>query len=134
MTKRIRDKIRNFKPREQVSIEDWEDIKTRHSLAKKLLKEDNPLYILLTESLSKAETLILENRLKEVRESHKITDSLTKVFVTPKKVQDDEIVGQIKFLRTLLLELESWVERRDDVEQREAEGRVVIERNDAKEK
>ena len=132
--KRIRDKVRNFKPREQVSIEDWEDIKTRHNLAKKLLKEDNPLYILLTESLNKAETMILENRLKEVRESHTITDSLTKVFITPKKVQDDEIVGQIKFLRTLLLELESWVERRDDVEQREAEGRVVIERNDAKEK
>ena len=132
MLKRVRDKIQAFKPIERVRIEDWEDIKDRASVAEKLLKEDNPALIVLQETLKNAEDSILENRIRKVQEVYTITDSFKKIFTTSKKLQDDELVGQIKFIRSFLAELESWVIRKKELEKLEAEGKVEIERNDEK--
>ena len=132
MLKRVRDKIQTFKPIERVKIEDWEDIKDRASVAEKLLKEDNPALIVLQETLKNAEDSILENRIRKVQEVYTITDSFKKIFTTSKKLQDDELVGQIKFIRSFLAEVESWVARKKELERLEAEGKVEIERNDEK--
>jgi hypothetical protein len=127
--KRVRDKVQNFKPQESVSYEEWEDIKSRNAVAKKFISEFNPIYILIQESLKNSEDMILENRIREVREIHKITDTFKKIFITSKKIQDDEIIGQIKFIRSLLAEVQFWIDRMESLEKREADGKAIIDRD-----
>lgn len=129
MLKRVRDKVQNFKPQESVSYEEWEDIKSRNAVAKKFISEFNPIYILIQESLKNSEDMILENRIREVREIHKITDTFKKIFITSKKIQDDEIIGQIKFIRSLLAEVQFWIDRMESLEKREADGKAIIDRD-----
>jgi len=132
MIKRVRDKIQNYKPQGKVSADDWADIENRFKRAKRFFSDENPIYIILQESLKTAEDMILENRIREVREISTIAKGFRKIFITPKKIQDDELVGQIKFIRGLLLEIQSWIDRHNEIEQKEAEDKVIIERDEKK--
>lgn len=129
MLNRVRDKIHNFKPIGQISNEEWQDIETKYGIAKAFLDEKNPIFILLKEALKSAEDMILENRVREVRDIHKISKDFKKIFITPKKIQDDELVGQIKVIRTLLAEIQSWMDRHNEAEQMEADGKIQIQRS-----
>lgn len=129
---RIRDAKRFSKPQETVSAQKWEDIETKAILAKKFMSDDNILFLLMQDSLKQAEDMILENRVREVREEHMITDFLKKTFVTPKKIQDDEIVGRIKFIREFLGTLEGWIQEREDREKEESVGVIAIQRDNDK--
>lgn len=128
-TKRIRDGVRYFKPQEKVSFEEWEQVCDRASRAKSFIRNDNLIYTTLIQSLKDIELIILENRIKEVREEHVVTDTFKKIFITPKKIQDDELVGQYKFIKGFLAELQSWVDFKKELEKKEAEGVISIERN-----
>lgn len=132
MIKRVRDKIRTFKPQQVISNEDWEDVQNRAKYAKLFLRKDNPMYVIITHDLKDAENMLLENRIHEVREIHHVTDTLQKLFITPRKEQMDEVVGQIKYLRGFIAELQSWIHREEELEKMDAAGVVSIIRSKEK--
>lgn len=127
MIKRIRDRIRKTSPNSIISYEEWENIVNKHNTAKYILRETNPFRILLEESLSNAEELILSNRIKEVHDHNVVSDKLKKVFITTKREQENETIGQIKLLRDILNTLQSWVDAKKDIENAVNKGVVKIE-------
>lgn len=131
MINRVRDAIRNFKPQGQVSFEEWEQITDRAAYAKKFMSPVNPVFVELQSQLQELETDIMENKLREVRnfDFNAYTGVVQRVFVTPKKLQDDETIGQIKFLRQFFAKLQSWIDIKKDYEQKEADGLLVIDRD-----
>jgi len=114
-----------------VSKEQWEEAERKAKLADKILhsKEfaDIPAYLKVAEE--QAKEMILTNRIKEVREEVTIAETLKKVFITPKKVQEDEIIGTIKFIRQFVTELQSWIEQKNELLNAEDKGRIQIERS-----
>lgn len=126
--KRIRDGKRYFKPQQKVSFEEWEDITDKANEAAQFFEKHSRIVGILEQSLNDAQNMILENRVREVREEFTISETLKKIFITPKKVQDDELVGQIKFIRTFLAELKTWIDFKADIESKEAAGVISIER------
>jgi len=125
--RRIRDRVLNQKPLQKLTQEEWDDVQNRHTLAVKFLAEDNAIYALLKNELNNAEEMIMENRLREVHEIHTITDTFKKVFVTPKQIQDDELTGQVKFIRSFIREIKSWIDRYDEIKQMIDNGEIVID-------
>lgn len=132
MINRIRDKVRQFKPQEVVSAKDWESIEDNHAFAATFLKKENPGYRILLGDLKEAEEIILNNRVHEVHELRVISEFLHKTFKTGKKQQVDELVGQIKYIRGYLGELQLWIDRKVELEKLEGEGKIVIERSKEK--
>lgn len=134
MLQRIRDAKKYFKPQGQISFKEWEAITDRYIYAQKFLSESNPIYVELKEQLKECEDDILENRLREVRnfDFNSFTGVVQRVFISPKKIQDDETVGQIKFLRQFFAKLESWIFDKEDYEKKEADGLIVIDRGERK--
>lgn len=126
--KRIRDGKRYFKPQQKITFEEWEEITDRAAQAEVFFKL-NRVTNTLKDSLSDAESMILENRVREVHEEHTIAEGLKKIFITPKKIQDDELVGQIKFIRSYFAELKTWIDFKADLEKKEADGIISIERS-----
>jgi hypothetical protein len=126
--KRVRDKLRNFRPQEVVSYEDWVDIENRFIFASTLLKDDNPAYLILKTDLEEAREILIHNRIHEVREV-RIIGEIQKIFTTDKKEQMDELVGQVKYIEGYLAELQSWIQRKVHLEHEEANGKIVIRRN-----
>lgn len=128
MIKRVRDKLRTFRPQDVVSYEDWTDIENRFNFASNLLKEDNPAYQILKADLEQAREIIIHNRVHEVKEV-RFVGEIQKIFTTNKREQIDELVGQIKYIEGYLGELQSWVDRKVDLEKLEANGKVIIRHN-----
>jgi hypothetical protein len=127
--KRVRDFQRYRKPQQEVTYEQWEDVMAKYNSAVAFFKDSNMAKVVMEEDLKYAEDAILENRIREVREEHTITEMFKKTFITPKKVQDDELIGQIKFIRKYVATLQEWITIKEDFEQREANGQIVIQRN-----
>lgn len=131
---RIRDKVREFKPQEKITAAEWEIIEDRCSYALRFLREDNPIYSLMRDDLQNAEKIILEDRIKEVHEIHNVTEGLKKVFITPKKIQVDQLTGQWIYVRDFLKELQEWIDLKKDLEKRESQGITTIERSNERRK
>lgn len=129
MIKRVRDKLRNYRPQEVVPFEDWKDIEARFLMASQFLNEENPAYLILKTDLDEAREILIHNRVHEVKEV-RIIGEIQKIFTTDKKQQEDELVGQIKYIEGYLAELQSWIARKVDLEHLEAEGKIIIRRNE----
>lgn len=130
MIQRFRDLKKEFKPQGHISYNEWKDILDRFTVAKKFLSPDNPLYVLMQEDLKKGEDIIIENRIREVHDITQVTDTLKKVFITKRQIQIDELVGQIKYLRDLFRELQSWIDIKQQLEKEEADGKITIQRDE----
>jgi hypothetical protein len=52
------------------------------------------------------------------------------MFITPKQIQVDETVGQLKYIRGFLSELQTWVDFKAELEKKEANGEITIERHE----
>lgn len=128
MIKRVRDKLRNYRPQEVVPYEDWKDIESRFAFASTFLSEDNPAYQILMTDLEEAREIIIHNRVHEVKEV-RIIGEIQKIFTTPKDEQMNELVGQVKYIEGYLAELRDWVLRKENLEHLEAAGKVIIRRN-----
>lgn len=131
MIRRLRDVKRYVKPLGQVSAEEWEEISDKASYAKSFKKDTNPLYTWFKIRLKEAEDDILENRLREVHnfEFNNLTETITKMFIIPKKIQDDETVGEIKLIRNLFTQLDFWIQEKARLEKDEADGKIIIQRD-----
>ena len=126
---RIRDKVRSFKPQQVISFKDWHHINDRAVQAEKFLAEDSVMYQTFQYELQNAQNIVMENRVHEVREIRDIGD-IKKIFITPKEEQINELVGQIKFIKTFLAELQSWIDYKRELEHKEANGSIVIRRTE----
>ncbi len=129
MFKRTRDVKRKLNFHNHITYEQWQSVLERYTYAKNFMKDTNHLYVLLCDDLREAENIVLENRVHEVRDEHQITDTLKKVFITKEKVQVDEVIGQIKYLRGLLGELQIWVDNKEQLEKDEADGKITIDKD-----
>ncbi len=132
MIQRIRDARKFFRPQGQVSFKEWEEITDKYAYAKKFMSEANPIYVKMQTQLKKFEDDILENKLKE---SHRFNfdvnlGMIKEMFITPKKLADDETIGQIKYLRDFFRELEFWIFQKKDYERQEGEGTLTIDRQE----
>lgn len=132
MIQRIRDAQKFFRPQGQISFEEWQDITDKYAYAKKFMSDTNPIYTEMKAQLQEAESDIMENRLREVHNFDFDTNlgAIRRMFITPKKLQDDETVGQIKFLRAFFAKLESWMAIKEDYEKKEANGLLTIDRQE----
>lgn len=129
MIKRVRDRIRQLRPQHVISYEEWTVIESKYIIASTFIKEDNMAYQILTEDLAEANRIVLENRVHEVREIRFISEMMQKVFVTSKEEQMNELVGQIKFIKGYLAELQSWIDEKIQLEHQEANGKIIIRRD-----
>jgi hypothetical protein len=128
--KRIRDRIRGFKPQAEVSYDEWQQIE--ENAAQAAAFEKTIIFQMLQDDLQKATDIVVQNRVLEVHEEHTITETLKKVFITPSKVQADELVGQIKYIKGILDQVTVWVTTKSNLEAEEAAGRIVIHREPPK--
>lgn len=130
MLERVRDFTRNFKPQGQITFAEWEGISDRFVYAKKFLSETNPIYLEMRAHLKESEDDIMENRLREVHnfDYNQTLGVVYRKFITPKKVQDDETIGQIKYLRDFFATLQSWIAEKERYEKDEADGKIIINR------
>jgi hypothetical protein len=137
MRDRTRDGKRYFKPQQKITFEDWEDISDKATRAELFFKEDNIFYITMKSDLEEAKRIVYENRILEVHEEVTVTTQesekgiipqLRKIFIKPRKMQLDELVGQIKYISSYLAEAQSWLDLKIDLEKQEAAGTVTIER------
>lgn len=133
MIKRTRDRLRQIRPQEIVSFADWQDILNRWSFASAFLAEDNPGSQILRHDLQEAREIVIHNRVHEVREV-RIIGEIQKIFTTDKESQMNELVGQINYIEGYLAELQSWIDRKVQLERLEADGKIVIRRQEVDER
>lgn len=133
MIKRIRDNLRKYKPSEQISYADWKQIEDRFIKATEFMQEDNFLYQIMLSDLKGAEDIILTNRVHEVKEI-RIIGEIQKIFSTDKKEQMDELVGQVKYIRGILAEMQTWIDYKKELESLELAGKIIIHREEEREK
>lgn len=82
---------------------------------------------LITDSISAIENKILNNSIREVQEAG-IIGSVTKTFITPKKVQLDELAGKYRILKDINATLASWIQDDDDLDKAIANEEVEVKR------
>lgn len=128
MIKRIRDNLRK-KPQEAISFEDWKQIEGRFIVASEFLKKDNIASQIMKADLKDAEDMVLTNRVREVKEI-RIIGEIQKIFSYDKREQMDELVGQIKYIRGYLAEMQAWIDHKKGLEREEAAGRIIIHREE----
>lgn len=129
MIQRVRDKVRSFKPQQVISFKDWSIINDKAAKASRFLSEDNVLYQTLIAELKSAQDIILENRVHEVREI-RIIGEIQKIFITGREEQMNELVGQVKFIKNFLAELQSWIDLKNQLQKQEADGSIIIRRKE----
>jgi hypothetical protein len=127
MQVRIRDQAKHFRPQQKIIYNEWVNINTRAVQAEKFLSEKNPLFQIMAEDLELAENQILSG-VRETREENVISELIKRVKITPRQVNNDELVGQIKYISGYLKTLKMWVANRDDLIKKEADGVILIER------
>lgn len=132
MIKRVRDNLRKYKPQEQISFADWKEIEDRFIRATEFMTEDNFLYVLMQTDLKNAEEIVLTNRVHEVKEI-RIIGEIQKIFTTDKREQMDELVGQIKYIRGIFAEMQTWIDYKTELEKLEADGKIIIHREEERE-
>lgn len=132
MINRVRDGKRYFKPQQKISFAEWEDIHERAAFSKAFFRSGNSVRELMEINLKEVEDMILENRIKEVHEEHTMSDVLKKIFITSRQVQVDEVTGQLKYIRSFLAEIKSWMDFEAELLRLEASGKISIERNTEK--
>jgi hypothetical protein len=128
MLQRIRDAKKYLKRQGHISFEEWQEIENRYAHAKDFFSETNPSFRIMRDDLKNAEDIIIENRLREVHDITQVTDTLRKVFITDRKLQLDELTGQVKYLRGFFREMQSWIDMKMDAERDEADGKLTIDR------
>lgn len=125
--KRTRDKILRARSKEVVPFVTWRDIEERAQQAEIFFTGNSHVYKSMRQDLQEAENMVLTNRVKEVKQIKMVGD-IQKIFSIDKETQMNELVGQIKYIRDTLSELQSWIDRKADMERREANGEILIQR------
>jgi hypothetical protein len=111
-----------------ISREEQKRIMDEATAALELLEDDRFQFFrdYLNNQLQYIQNSILNNTVRDVREVVPITEKLTRIFFTPKKVQVDELVGQYKLINQLLDNLKQLVSLQEELSDQLANQRVVV--------
>lgn len=112
-----------------ISAQDWQKIENNAKWADQILTSSKFGFLMdyLQSSQEEIKNMILTNRIKEVHEEYTISESLKKIFVIPKKVQVDELVGKYAFINQFIEYLHFLVQLKKDAEKAQSEKKVIIE-------
>lgn len=102
----------------QITQEEYQKVEEQ-SLAAKELLEDPRFEFLRTyiqNSITSAEQTILNNTLREVQEVVPISEKVTRIFKTPKKVQVDELAGQYKWVKQFQDDLKYFASQQEELD------------------
>jgi hypothetical protein len=128
MFKRTRDKIPQTR-KKTIQPQVWQEIQDRADCADAILngKKFKHFWGMVEQSKSYATETILYNRVLDTKEVHSVSDNFKKIFFTPKQVQVDELVGQIKLIKQLEDTLQGWLQTKRDFEAKMESGEVEVE-------
>jgi hypothetical protein len=117
--------------KQHITVEQWEEIEDRASAATYFLTNKRFTFLVnyLNNALKEIETIILTNRVQAVHEEMTISDKLKRIFITPKQVQLDELVGQYKFITQFLDFVKFTAQQKEELERQASLGKVIIERS-----
>lgn len=112
-----------------ISKEEYQLIHDQASVADEILTDGRFQFIrdYFKAQSDYVEKSILENTIHEVREIVTISDKLTKLFVTPKQIQVDELSGQYKLIKKFFEDLEQFVQIKKDLEEAIEKGTVKVD-------
>jgi antitoxin component YwqK of YwqJK toxin-antitoxin module len=116
----------------KITAEEWQIIQDNSKTAKLLLEAKRFSFFrdYLEQAANEVEQIILNNRVREVHEELTITDKLKRVFVTPKKIQKDELVGQYKFINQFMDFIQDVATKKELAEKMQDENKLIIESSD----
>lgn len=120
--------------KQKISKQEYEDIQDKASAARYFLT--NPRFQFIRDYLSVAaddiERKILNNTIREVREVHTINEKFKQIFITPKKLAVDELAGAYKFINQFMDDMNQFSQTKQELEEAEANGVVIIEKDEKK--
>lgn len=118
-----------FNKKTLISREEFNDITSKSVIAKELLEKEEYKFIVdfFNDNIAYAEKSILEDSIKEVREVVSVTDKLSRIFVTPKKEQVNELVGRYKLCKSFIDFLKQFIQAAEDLNKAIAEDKVEID-------
>lgn len=118
-----------FNKKTLISREEFNDITSKSVIAKELLEKEEYKFIVdfFNDNIAYAEKSILEDSIKEVREVVSVTDKLSRIFITPKKEQVNELVGRYKLCKSFIDFLKQFIQAAEDLNKAIAEDKVEID-------
>lgn len=113
----------------KITKSQYDEIAERSRSAQEFLEAERFGFILryISNSLESITTAVLNNTVKSVSEEITISDSIKRIFATPKKVQVDELSGQYKWLSQFLNDMAYYASELPELERKIADGSVTIE-------
>lgn len=113
----------------KVTQEEYKNIEAQSFAAREVLEDERFQFIrdYFRNAKEYIENSILNNTVREVQEVVPVTDKLTRIFKTTKKVQVDELSGQYKLIVKFLDDLEYYASLKKDLDQEISDGRIVLE-------
>lgn len=123
---------RRFFNKPTISQENYDLVKEESEAAKELLESERFKFFreYFENAQSSIRDMILENRVNEVREILSVSKKLKRMFITPKKVQVDELVGQYKFIKTFLDDLLTTANMKSELDDAIQSREAVLEDDD----
>ena len=116
-------------PKQKISRQEHDKIYEQAQAAEEILTSEK--FAFLRDYFENArryvEQSILNNTVREVQEVTPLSDKLTRIFKTPKKVQVDELVGQHKLITKFFDDMRTFVAIRDELEKELTSERITID-------
>lgn len=101
-----------------ITQKEYDEIQANGTAAQEILTDERFQFLrdYFTSAQEYAKNSIVENTILEVREIVTISEKLTKMFVTPKKVQVDELSGQYKLIKKFFADLQQFVDIKNELD------------------
>ena len=111
-----------------ISQQEADSINAQALAASEILEDERFQFLrdYLKNASDYVEKCILENTIHDAREIVTVSDKLTRIFFSPKKVQVDELVGQYKFIKQFMADLEQIAAIKRDLDQSLINGTVKV--------
>lgn len=113
----------------KISQEEYTDIADTAVASKELL--ESPKFKFLRDYLEAAvvygKDAITHNTIHDVEETSRITDFISRTIRIPKKVQVDELVGQIKLVEKFFHDLQYNIDTKADLDKEIAQQRIKVD-------
>ncbi len=111
-----------------ISQEEYQKTEQQSLSAQEFLKDERFQFIIqyIKEAKQYCEDTILNNNIKDVEEVVTLSQTLQKIFKTPKKVQLDELKGQYKWINKFINDLHYYASLKKQLDEDINKGLVKI--------
>lgn len=113
----------------KITQDQYKDAEDKSAAAREFLEDDRFAFIrqLLTNPRDYAKDSILNNAIKEVSEVHPISDKITRILKTPKKVQVDELIGQYKLVNKFFADVQYYTTEKEELDKAISSKTVLVQ-------